>query len=184
MAGRHVSAGRAPGAFDAFVLARRGAEIAGTLDASSLPRMGDRLAEGKAPIRWRIAGSTDDAGRPALEIAVDGTVPLECQSCLRTFQSPVAQRTRVLLARDERELARLDETDEHEVIVGTAAQDARTLIEDELLLTLPFAPHCRREDCARRTAAMGAPPHQAAEPESPFAVLAGLKARRRAKPRR
>lgn len=172
-----------PGAFDAFALARRGAEIAGTLDVSTLPRLAERVAAAKASIRWRIVGAADAAGRPALEIALDGAVPLECQSCLRTFEWPVAQRTLILLARDERELNRLDEADEHEVIVG-AAQDARTLVEDELLLTLPFAPQCRREDCASRTAAMGALAHEAPASPSPFGALAAMKVRRRPKKRR
>jgi uncharacterized protein len=184
MGSRQASAERVPGTFDAFALARRGAAIAGALDASTLPRVADRLAPGRAPLRWRIAGTADGAQHPALEIAVDGTVPLECQSCLRTFQWPVAQRTLVLLARDERELARLDQADESEVIVGDAAQVARTLIEDELLLTLPFAPQCRRDDCARRTAAMGAPARELPAAASPFGALAGMKVRRHAKPRR
>src|SRR5512143_4137740 len=175
---------RGPGTFDAFALARRGAEIAGTLDASTLPRLADSGAADTAPIRWRILGTTDAGGRPALEVALEGAVPLECQSCLRTFDWPVAQRTLLLLARDERELNRLDEADEHEVIIGAAGQDARTLVEDELLLTLPFAPQCRRDDCASRTAAMGAPVHEAAASPSPFGALAAMKVRRRTKKRR
>lgn len=175
---------RVPGTFDPFALARRGAEVTGTLDASALPRLAGRVATGKASIRWRIVGTADAAGRPALEIALDGAVPLECQSCLRTFAWPLAQRTVVLLARDEGDLGRLDGADEHEVIVGTAAQDARALVEDELLLTLPFAPQCRRDDCASRTAALGAPTHEGPASPSPFDALAALKVRRRTKQRR
>ncbi len=55
----------------------------------------------------------------------------------------------VLLARDERELARLDEEDEHEVVLAASPLDAATLVEDELLLTLPFVPRCERAECAR-----------------------------------
>ena len=183
MTGRHASVERVPGPFDPFALARRGAEIGGTLDAATLPRVADRLGTGKAPVHWRIGGTIDGSGRPALEIALDGSVPLECQSCLRMFEWPIAQRTVVLLARDERDLARLDEADEHEVIIGAPTQDARTLIEDELLLTLPFAPQCRRDDCASRTAKMGAAGNASTAPASPFGALAGLKVRRRTKRR-
>ena len=109
---------------------------------------------GAAPLRWRISGRTDASGRPALEVQLDGEVPLECQRCLRTFAWPVAQATVLLLARDERELARLDADDAHEVIVAAAPLPSLTLVEDELLLTLPFAPHCERADCA--TAERGA----------------------------
>ena len=75
----------------------------------------------------------------------DGSVPLECQRCLQPFAWPVAQRTTLLLARDERELARLDDgDDEHEVILAEAPLERVTLIEDEVLLALPFAPRCER----------------------------------------
>ncbi len=59
MTGRRGSAERIAGTFDAFGLARRGAAIAGTLDASARPRVADRLADGEAPIAWRIAGTAD-----------------------------------------------------------------------------------------------------------------------------
>ena len=94
---------------------------------------------------------------------LDGEVPLECQRCLRTFTWPVAQATVLLLARDERELARLDADDAHEVILAAAPLVAMTLVEDELLLTLPFAPHCDRPDCATGDAS-----REALEARSPF----------------
>ena len=178
MAGRQGSTVRSGGTFDAFGIARRGAALAGTTDAATLPRVADRLAKGKAPIAWRITGTADTLGQPGLEVSLDGVVPLECQRCLRTFSWPVAQRTLLLLARDERELARLDANDEHEVILAAAPQEPLALVEDELLLTLPFAPHCERDDCASRSAAMAAPAGGETTPPrtSAFSVLAAMKA--------
>ena len=186
MTGRRRSAERLAGTFDAFGVARRGAAIAGTLDATALPRVADRLAEGDAPIAWCIAGAADALGRPAVEVSVEGTVPLECQRCLRTFSWPVAQRTLLLLARDERELARLDDDDMHEVILAATPQDPVALVEDELLLSLPFAPHCDRDDCEARTAAMAAPTGEPAAPVPPsaFDALAGMKSGLPKKPKR
>src|SRR5262245_30959858 len=91
MTRRGCAAPRRDGAFDAFGLEARGQEIAGKVDASSLPRVADRLAPGAAPIQWRISRMTDASGRPALEVRLDGEVPLECQRCLRPFNWPVAQ---------------------------------------------------------------------------------------------
>ena len=49
----------------------------------------------------------------------------------------------------ERELVVLDDSDDvHEVILAAAPQEALTLIEDEVLLALPFAPRCERPECA------------------------------------
>jgi uncharacterized protein len=186
MTGRRRSAERVAGTFDAFGVARRGAAIAGRLDAAALPRVADRLGEGDASIAYRITGAADALGRPAIEVSVEGAVPLECQRCLRTFSWPVAQRTLLLLARDEPDLARLDEDDVHEVILAATPQDPVALVEDELLLSLPFAPHCDREDCEARTAAMAAPAGESATrtSASAFDALASMKAGLPKKPKR
>ena len=175
MAGQQGSSGRRGGSFDAFDVALRRATLAGTVEVAKMERAVDRLAPegGASDVSWRITGTTDAMGRPALEIRLDGSVPLECQRCLQPFAWPVAQCTTLLLARDERELAVLDaEDDEHEVLLANAPQDAMTLIEDEVLLVLPFAPRCERVACA------GAPlvvPDPAPPRGSAFAALAALK---------
>ena len=176
MAGRQGKAARRDGSFDAYDLVRRRASYTGRFDAAALARASDQLApeSGPAEISWRIAGLIDPSGRPALEIRVDGSVPLVCQRCLQTFAWPVAQCTTVLLARDERELAALDAEDEHEVILAAAPLDAATLAEDELLLTLPFAPRCERVECAQ-SAVAGATDTAARAPAPAFAALAAIK---------
>ena len=177
MAGRQKSSERRSGEFDAFDVALRGATLSGTAQVASMPRVVDRLAEGTAKdstaVSWRIAGVADAQGRPALEIELEGGVPLECQRCLQAFTWPLRQRTTLLLARNERELEVLDADDETlEVILADAPQDAQTLIEDEVLLALPFAPRCERPECAGN-------PLQSVDPDAPrtsaFAALAGLK---------
>ena len=86
---------------DAFQLARERGVAEGTVDAHELPRVDDVLGDGPE-------GTTDSAGRMALAIDIHGAVPLTCQRCLEDFEWPIDQRTNVLLARDERELAALD----------------------------------------------------------------------------
>jgi len=176
MAGRQGKAARRDGSFDAYDLVRRGATYAGRFDAASLPRTVDQLASdgGSTEVSWRIAGLTDPSGRPALEVRVEGSVPLVCQRCLQPFAWPVAQCTTLLLARDERELATLDAEDEHEVILASAPLDAATLAEDELLLSLPFAPRCEREECTQSAVAAAAGT-SARAPAPAFAALAAIK---------
>ena len=140
MAGTPGQRARQAGAFDAFRLARERGVVEGVLDVTQSERLYDRLAEGAGRIAWRIEGTADAAGRPALAIALDGEVPLECQRCLDVFAAPVEQRTLTLLARTEGEADALDAGSEDEVLVADHLLDARTLVEDELLLTLPFAP--------------------------------------------
>lgn len=123
-------------------MAERGDADAGSVDVRRLPAVADMLAPGEEPvdIAWRIEGGSTAEGRPMLSIALAGTLPLVCQRCLATFAWPLARQTRVLLARDDAELASLDEMVDDEVILGSAKVGAHALVGDELLLTLPFAP--------------------------------------------
>ncbi len=167
------------GRFDGYGVAARQAVIAGRVDAAALPRVSDLLAEegGTAQVDYRITGSADAGGRPALEVALSGVVPLTCQRCLQPFAWPVEQSTLLLLARDEGELARLDEEDhEHEVLLADAPLDALALVEDELLLTLPFAPRCPEAQCPAAGTGLAAAAGEATGSASPFGALAGLKA--------
>jgi uncharacterized protein len=154
--------------------------LTGTCDAALLLRVADRLSAegGDAKVDWSIAGASDTLGMPALEVSLDGLVPLVCQRCLQPVSWPVSQRTLLLLAKDERELALLDDNDEHEVVLADAPLDASTLIEDELLLTLPFAPRCSRAECSSAAAGREA----THSPTSAFAALAALKSDSAKKP--
>jgi uncharacterized protein len=99
-------------------------------------------------VAWRIVGTTDVAGRPALEIDLEGEVPLVCQRCLATFMFPVAQRTVAVLAKSEADADSLDADSEDEVLVADHPLHAVELVEDELLLTLPYAPMHEPGACA------------------------------------
>ena len=196
MSGRQKTSARRGGTFDAFDVARRGATLSGTADVARMPRVADRLvqdaAEGVAQgagdaaqgaggiaqgaganVAWRITGAGDPQGRPALEIELKGAVPLECQRCVQPFLWAIDQHTTLLLARDERELAAIDAgEDTLEVILADAPQETLTLIEDEVLLALPFAPRCERPGCAGEAMHSHDPDMPRA---SAFAALAGLK---------
>ena len=137
---KHSRADRAAGRFDAFRFAHDRDSLGGTVDVAALPRLGDLWIEGPAPVAWRIVGTTDAMGRPALAIELDGEVPLECQRCLNPVAWPVHHRAELVLARDEAELARLDADSDSEVLLAATPLDPATLVEDELVLALPYAP--------------------------------------------
>ena len=135
------------GTFDAYRLARERESVHGDFDAAASERLYDWLAPGDAPIKWIIAGTTDALGRPAIAIELDGSVPLECQRCLATMQWPVRQRTVALLAKSDAEGDALDAGSEEEVLVAAEPLDALALVEDELLLSLPYAPTHADGEC-------------------------------------
>lgn len=133
--------------FDAFRLAASRGELSGRFDPAGLSRLEDRVAVPGGLVDWTIRGSADAEGRPAITVSIAGAVPLTCQRCLGTVMQAIGQSTLLLLARDEAELVRLDEASEHEVVAAREPLDARALVEDELLLGLPYAPRHENE-CA------------------------------------
>ena len=133
--------------FDAFRLARERGLLEGELDAATLSRVAERLTSRPAMVHWRIRGTADAMGRPALSVEVDGEVPLQCQRCLEQVRVPIGQQTEVVLAHSEGELARLDEEIASEVLLAVAPVDPLVLVEDELVLSLPYVARHADESC-------------------------------------
>lgn len=144
--------GPRPGRFDAFKLVARRGHVQGTVDPFDLDRVHDVLGDedGEIPpseLRFRLDGDVDPQGRSVLHVALEGEIPLQCQRCLRLFYRPVDQHTTVLLAHDEQDLAYLDDNDEREVVLAAAPLDPLDIVEEELVLSLPYVPRCERPDC-------------------------------------
>ncbi|HVE51110.1 MAG TPA: YceD family protein [Casimicrobiaceae bacterium] len=135
--------------FDAWKLAALHATIGGSVDPASLARLEDRVAGKEGEITWSITGTSDSQGRAAVDVSIEGRVPLICQRCLGELVQEVSQSTLLLLARDESEVVRLDESSEDEVLLADAPLDPLALVEDEMLLTLPFAPR-HEERCTAK----------------------------------
>jgi len=76
-----------------------------------------------------------------------GAVTLVCQRCLADLEWPIDQATDVLLARNEGELAALDADSSLEVVLAQGPVDSIALVEDELVLALPFAPRHADGEC-------------------------------------
>jgi uncharacterized protein len=146
--GSKAGAARALFRLDAFRLARERESLSGSVDVATLSRLADRVGDAHAPIEWRIEGTVDALGRPALAVLLDGALTLECQRCLGPLEWPIALRTELLLARDEAEAARLDAGSESEVLVAATPLDTQTLIEDELVLALPYVARHPEGSCA------------------------------------
>lgn len=123
-------------------MVERGEALKGVVDVRSLELAGESLAEGDEPvdILWTLAGMRNDEGRGALSLKLAGSLPFTCQRCLAVFAWPLDQETQLLVARDDAEMKALDDATDDEVILGSGEIDAYALVEDELLLSMPFAP--------------------------------------------
>lgn len=157
---------------DGLEFARKGGALRGTLDLGSLERLRDSLASAEGAIEYAIQGVQNPGGRPMLRLAVTGTLQLRCQRCLGPLTYPVNLTSAFLLLRDESEFADLaDELDDTaDGIVAQPRMDVAAMVEDEIILGLPYAPRHPQGECAA-----GAAGDQAAGRESPLAALARLR---------
>ncbi|MEP6701707.1 MAG: DUF177 domain-containing protein [Betaproteobacteria bacterium] len=132
-------------------------------------------------IGYRVEGGADGQGRPSLTIELSGTVDLICQRSLHPMPFRLGRRTAVLLAANEREVSAWDrDAEDAEVVLAHEPLELDALLEDEFLLSLPYAPLCDDPECAatlqRVTTGAGSTEDVVApeaEKANPFSVLRG-----------
>jgi len=152
---------------DGFEFASAGATQQGVLALRDLPRLRDMLASDAGEVTYRMQGTRDERGRPALQLRVEGTLQLRCQRCLEPLSFRVEAEDLLVLAATLSEIhAEPADANAPDRIVAGREMPVRDLVEDELILALPYAP--RHESCAPGTAA------EEGRGNSPFAGLRGL----------
>lgn len=183
----------APPVIDAFDFARRGQVLKGVFSVHRLDRLLEGLPEQPVSdlsvldgppavpgiVRYEIEGRRTKDERSELVVKIQAHLVLECQRCLGELVLPVNRQTVFQLVRRESDLDDEDIEDEDfgqpEKIVGSPKFDLCDLVEDELILDVPYVP--RHEVCPA-TANLEAQAEEQtgrAEPLSPFAVLSQLK---------
>ena len=153
---------------DTLEFARSGQELDGEVDVMRLERLADSLADRSGILRFHIRGGHDARQRPFLGLRVTGEINLRCQRCLGSLQYALSVDSTLLVLRPDEpvEAAEIDDLDGVPADPHTAVQ---ALVEDEILLAIPYAPRHPEGQCSAVTKATeeGA--------ASPFAVLAQLK---------
>jgi len=153
---------------DAFVFAREGRVLEGTLAVSALERLHDLLAEVSGEVVFRLEGFKGANGELMLHLEVSGVLPLACQRCLKSVAFDLDVDNLLQLVPEGAELSQDELEDDTRDFLPVARElNVVDLVEDEILLTLPVAP--RHEKCGLPGAA------DAGERINPFAKLAGLK---------
>jgi uncharacterized protein len=152
---------------DGFEFASAGATQQGVWPLSELPRLRDVLANDAGEVAYEVSGVRDERGRPGLRLKVNGTLALRCQRCLEPMPFEVHTDETLVLAATLAEI-HAEPADSHapDRVVAGKEMALRELIEDELILAVPYAP--RHESCTPAGAG------DSAEKISPFAGLRGL----------
>ena len=132
---------------DGFEFASAGATQRGILPVRELSRLRDLLASDAGEVAYEVEGMRDARGRPSLRVAVRGILRLRCQRCLEALPYAMEAEEILVLAATQAEIdAELPDANAPDRVLAGKAMALRDMVEDELILALPYA--ARHEDCA------------------------------------
>lgn len=143
-----------PDRLDVAAFAKAEGTLEGELAQTDLPRVAEALlpdAQGRrAPVRWRASGRLQrprvGATETWLHLSGHTQGRMVCQRCLEPMTVDLPFERDFRFAPDEATAAEWDEDSEEDVLVTTTALNLHTLVEDEVLLGLPWVP--RHTECA------------------------------------
>lgn len=120
---------------------RSGYAISGPLEATLLERCTEDGSTVHG-VRGAIAAlQSSVAGRAGFAVSVSGRLGLTCQSCGATYALAVDSRSTIYVARDAAEMDAWEE-ESFESVEANEKTSALELVEDELLLAIPYVPRC------------------------------------------
>src|ERR1043165_515983 len=135
-----------PALIDGFEFAAAGATRRGVWAVADFPRLRDMLASDAGEIQYEIDGVRDARDRPALRGRGRGALQLRCQRCLEMLRFDVDTDEILVLAATQAEIdAEPVDASGRGRRLGAGEIRVRELLEDELILALPYAP--RHEGC-------------------------------------
>lgn len=162
---------------DSLEFAHAGQELRGSLPVARLARVKDDLLDPVGEVRFILRGGRDEERRPILQVEISGSLHLQCQRCLGMLEYPLRVCNTLLLMHPGAAVgASADDPEAPDCIEAGAQLDVIALIEDEILLSLPFAPRHAEGSCQSAFAKDRG--ERDAEERSAFAGLAGLKSPR------
>lgn len=156
---------------DSLEFAQAGRELRGSLPVSGLARLQDFLRDSTGSVEFVVKGGRDPEHRPMLTLSVSGLLHLQCQRCLEQLDYPLRFSNTLLLMRPGKDLSEtLEDPDAADAVEASTELDVAELIEDEILLGLPFSPRHAEGTCERREKDT-----RGAAEDSTFSGLAALK---------
>ena len=128
--------------------ARKSHAIHDTIAASQLMRVKERLASDAGSLDWSLVGEVSSSGEPTLHFELNGVLTGSCQRCLEPIQLDLNIKSKFILVKDESEISLEDEEmDDKDYLVASEEFDVTQLVEDEILLAIPYATMHDIKDC-------------------------------------
>ncbi len=154
---------------DSLEFARQGRELCGEIAVAEMPRLLELLVTPHGTFKYSVRGMVGRDDNPMLELALDGSCQLRCQRCLAEMTYPLKQVSHLQLVPEDEFDEFSVEQGEMDSILADTHLDVRNMIEEEILLSLPFAPKHPAGVCQYAADKLNS------TGMNPFAVLSGLK---------
>ncbi|NJN45369.1 MAG: DNA-binding protein [Candidatus Competibacteraceae bacterium] len=173
---------RPPNRIDPWNLAAKGVQWQGELPLAGMQRLSAMLRKSDGMVTVSLQGGVDDQKVHFISGRVQTRIELVCQRCLGPLQLPLTIDLRLGLVRSASQTGTLPP--EYDPLVTPEKDIAVSdLVEDELILAVPFAPmHDETPACRTlNTSSAGEIPGETrlAKTTQPFAALSTLLAKKR-----
>ena len=153
---------------DPVEFARGRKSIEGEIALIRLEGLRDSLASNDGAVHFKLTGFVNEGAAPGLRCEVQGVLKILCQRCLEPMDYRLQVDNSLMLVHAEPEESAEADPEAPDYIAIQRDLQVEALVEEEILLALPMAPHHAEGVCKGRPAAESGKLH-------PFAVLAGLK---------
>jgi uncharacterized protein len=155
---------------DSLEFARTEQILRGSLPIPGLTRLQDSLYDAVGLVDFVVQGGHDARRRPTLSLEVSGVLHLRCQRCLGQLDFPLRLVGTLLLGSPGDAAPDGPADEESEWIEASAQLDVASLVEEEIILGLPYSPRHPEGQCRARHDAQAGDTQQSA-----FEKLAALK---------
>lgn len=162
-----------PKSVDARKLAGQGVTLSGVYTPDQLPRLRDAVVQLVQPVQLQLNFSIDEQGIRTISGEVSAEVEVTCQRCLGNMPLSLSAEVAIGLVWDEEGAQHLPKSLDP-WIVGDEAADLSQLVEEELLLELPYVNYHDDGECEGASTFSTGEVEEETVP-NPFQVLEQLK---------
>ncbi|CEZ19668.1 conserved protein of unknown function [Candidatus Methylopumilus planktonicus] len=133
---------------DNIDFSRKSREIRDIIRLSDFKRLQDLCLNLEDSITFVLRGFENKHREACLELSIEGKFDLICQRCSEKLEHTIFLKSGFLI-KEETQLTdfQVDDHADYDLIEGSAKMDVLSLIEDEILLSMPGAPKHENDKC-------------------------------------
>ena len=133
---------------DNIDFSRKSREIRDIIRLSDFKRLQDLCLNLEDSVAFVLRGFENKHREPCLELFIEGRLDLICQRCSEKLEHTIFLKSGFLI-KEETQLTdfQVDDHADYDLIEGSAKMHVLSLIEDEIILSLPVAPKHENVKC-------------------------------------